>query len=229
MAKTQKRCASKLRYLSPSVVPLPGFETRLTNIWKRKFALTNKYGCTTYDTVVLKSVEDYQVFIADQVDIEMGSIHALPFIVSGGITDTIFFDPPQDIFYIGDTIHITASQEKLYLITFMDQNGCIVTKYVAAKVKASKPSFIMPNTVIITSGNIENSLFYLKSPGVFYDMTIYDRWGNLMFNIKNIESGNPESGWSPDKSNIQSGVYVYYMKIYTSDKVIQKAGTVTVL
>ncbi len=111
----------------------------------------------------------------------------------------------------------------------MDQNGCIDTKYVVTKVKASKPSFIMPNTVIITSGNIENSLFYLKSSGVFYDMTIYDRWGNLILNIKNIESGNPESGWSPDKSNIQSVVYVYYLKIYTSDKVIQKEGTVIVL
>ena len=81
----------------------------------------------------------------------------------------------------------------------------------------------------MSKASSETNHFYLKSEGVTYDMSIYDRWGNQLFHRQKIESGDPTSAWTPEKSKVQPGVYVYLLTIHTPDGNIQKVGTVTVI
>lgn len=72
-------------------------------------------------------------------------------------------------------------------------------------------------------------MFYLKAEGVTYDLSIYDRWGNLIHNVQKIKGGDPTQAWQPSRSKVGQGVYVYLITIHTDQGVINKYGTVTVL
>ena len=192
-------------------------------------SIMDKYGCIIKDTVILTSVNEYTVSMTDEITIDKMKLHALAFTDSGGTTDTILFSPDTDIQAQRDSILIRGVEDRIYSISFVDQNGCIFVKSLKVNVTTPASVFELPNVISHTSATNENRLFYLKSTGITYDMSIYDRWGNQIYDKQNIEGGNPESAWTPEKSKVQPGVYVYFLTIHTPDGAVQKVGTVTVL
>jgi CHU_C Type IX secretion signal domain len=82
---------------------------------------------------------------------------------------------------------------------------------------------------LLKASNLENKLFYLKSIGMTYDLSIYDRWGNLIFTADKSEGGDPSRAWSPGDNKEVQGVYVYKITLYTDDGLVTKYGTVAVL
>ena len=191
--------------------------------------IMDKYGCIIKDTVVLSSLNEYTVSMAEEITIDKMKLYTLAFTDSGGTTDTILFSPDTDIQAQRDSILIRGVEDRIYSISFVDQNGCIFVKSLKVNVTTPASVFELPNVISHTSATNENRLFYLKSTGITYDMSIYDRWGNQIYDKQNIEGGNPESAWTPEKSKVQPGVYVYFLTIHTPDGVVQKVGSVTVL
>ena len=192
-------------------------------------SIMDKYGCIIKDTVILTSVNEYTVSMTDEITIDKMKLHALAFTDSGGTTDTILFSPDTDIQAQRDSILIRGVEDRIYSISFVDQNGCIFVKSLKVNVTTPASVFELPNVISHTSATNENRLFYLKSTGITYDMSIYDRWGNQIYDKQNIQGGNPESAWTPEKSKVQPGVYVYFITIHTPDGAVQKVGTVMVL
>ncbi|HRO73425.1 MAG TPA: gliding motility-associated C-terminal domain-containing protein, partial [Saprospiraceae bacterium] len=73
---------------------------------------------------------------------------------------------------------------------------------------------------------VENSIRIIKS------LSIYDRWGNLIFITKDIEPANVEQGWNGKLNghDVLSGVYVWKADIeYKDDTTEIAAGDITVL
>ena len=63
-------------------------------------------------------------------------------------------------------------------------------------------------------------------------MEIYDRWGNLIFNIEGIPTSEPTLGWNGTYKgkDVNSGVYVYRYSLTTEDgEIITNIGDVTVI
>ena len=85
----------------------------------------------------------------------------------------------------------------------------------------------LPN--IISLRSIVNNTFSIKTKCKFeqFEISIYDRWGNLHYN-----TNEPASSWSPQ--NVEAGVYVYIIKykflhpLDIFDYQI-KTGTITIL
>jgi len=111
--------------------------------------------------------------------------------------------------------------------TVSDTFGCSRTDTIMIEYEC--PVYI-PNVFSLSSKNVENQTFYFRSPCkrfmTTYEMTIFDRWGSMVFH-----SDNPELVWrGMDNGEEPSiGVYFYVMK-YTShgrEKVI--AGDVSLL
>jgi hypothetical protein len=90
------------------------------------------------------------------------------------------------------------------------------------------PEIICPTVINPLSKNEENTVFFLKGNGIKYDMTIYDRWGNMAFKGKNMAFNDVNSGWRPTEL-ILSGVYIYAIIIYTDNGNIIKRGDVTII
>ncbi len=63
-------------------------------------------------------------------------------------------------------------------------------------------------------------------------MSIFDRWGNLVFLKENISAGDRSQGWDGrlNSNKVAPGVYVYKIEIVNlEDEIEIKAGDVTVL
>ncbi len=75
-------------------------------------------------------------------------------------------------------------------------------------------AFYIPNAFSPNSINIENTTFKAKGIGIDnekYEMLIYDRWGKVIFETKDMDAG-----WNGKLNNtgefVPSGVYVYYIR-----------------
>ena len=119
----------------------------------------------------------------------------------------------------------------LYVATIKDANGCIGSGKVQVKV--------IPNTVywpnVFAPGTGVNGSFYPQGdPGKItsIDLTIYNRWGNLVYSSKGMSINDSGLGWD-GKVNGQAaatGVYVFLGKVEFYDETIEEyKGTVTLL
>ena len=85
----------------------------------------------------------------------------------------------------------------------------------------------VPN-VFTPNGDLDNEVFMPLMQGVVeYNMMIYNRWGELLF-----ESNNQEIGWDGyDKGVLSpSGVYIYKLDLkFTNGERTSKFGDVTLL
>jgi len=204
----------------------------LTNLIAGEYAiaLTDSLSCSYTDMVTLTSASTLDIAIDTLVIADLGQLVALTYLNTGsGNIDTITFDPKTDIKWVMDSILVQVNSDQIYTITFVDEQGCTMTKSLTVKANAKAATFALPNILSSSTTNAENSLFYLKAMGVTYDMAIYDRWGNLMHQSIAATGGESTSAWSAIDSKVTPGVYVYFLSIRTPEGIIQKVGTVTVL
>jgi gliding motility-associated-like protein len=111
-----------------------------------------------------------------------------------------------------------SSQE--YRVTVSDLSGCTATDYLLVVVKKDTKVYI-PNA-FSPDGNIINDNFTLygdKKVKEIQLMQIYDRWGGLMFQAKNIPPNDPQYGWNGRTKGqaVELGVYVYYFEVEFTD------------
>lgn len=89
----------------------------------------------------------------------------------------------------------------------------------------------IPNVIYLNS-ETGNDIFYVQthpSDIRVYDMVIYDRWGNPVFEAIEIKTNEKRQGWDATLRNtpVDSGVFVYWIYDYLNEEPI--VGTVTVL
>lgn len=211
---------------------ITGIETHhLTNLNAGNYniVITDVNDCLTYDTLTLTDINDFDVSMPSNIDGQLGQFISIAYQSTGGSIDTIAFSPQSDIAWVTDSILVSIKDDRVYSITFVDENGCIVTKSLTIQARIPINTYILPDMVSIQSTNPENTLFYLKNEDITYDMSIYDRWGNLIYQVQSANGGDASQAWEPQKSKVVPGVYVYLINIDTIDGKIQKYGTVTVL
>jgi hypothetical protein len=196
---------------------------------KYNILLTDANGCETQDSITLTNVSNLNVTLPSEISGTIGQIISIAYQSSGGSIDTITFSPKADIDWYTDSITIDITGDRVYIITFIDEYGCIVSKTLTINADLPTSTLVLPNIISTQSTNTENTLFYLKTKGISYDMSIYDRWGNLIHNAQKITGGDPSLAWQPNRSKVGQGVYVYLITIYTDDGIVHKYGTVTVL
>jgi hypothetical protein len=110
-----------------------------------------------------------------------------------------------------------------------DLSGCEVTGTVVVTIEENKALYI-PNIFNPLSEIPGNNVFsvFTPSPSKGYTMSIYDRWGSILFHQDNLQT-NESSGWNGRSRGklVQSGVYTYRVLIEGSTDPI--LGTVTVI
>lgn len=93
-----------------------------------------------------------------------------------------------------------------------------------------EPNIFIPEA-ITPNGDGKNDEFKIQPdlslfPGE-YQLTIYNRWSNVIFQTK-----NPGEAWNGTDTNgkaVPTGAYIYYLKIkWPDNKIIEKRGNITV-
>lgn len=149
--------------------------------------------------------------------------------------DQIIWDPPLD-FECPNCLTIpldSLTESQTYLITLIDENGCIDTTTLRVEVDREIDIYI-PNVFDPNQGD-ENGTFFPQTKDddiEVLDMYIYDRWGELVYHNSNFFTNQAAEGWDGtfNGKDAASGVYVYYFK-FDAPGVgeLKKAGDITLI
>ena len=100
--------------------------------------------------------------------------------------------------------------------------------------QCGKDNVYIPNT-FTPNGDGKNDAFYPRGYGLT-DITIFrifDRWGNMLYEAKNIRSNDKNTAWYGTDlrgKNVDTGVYVYYIEGYcTNNEKVTYSGNISLL
>lgn len=202
----------------------------LTDKGKTYITGTDSNGCQQIDSVEIILIENPTVTIdeielpesevgMDIVPTYIGEISLYEWTDANGILDCTDCPYPS----------IIDRENSTLIIRIEDQFGCVDTATV--RVRFDELEIYVPNVISISSAINNNKFFYAKSiSDLAYELNIYDRWGGLIYQNKNLKANEPSSGWNPEKMNVVTGVYIYMIRYMDDDNVeYVKSGDVTLL
>jgi len=111
---------------------------------------------------------------------------------------------------------VTAISDEEYEVTITDIRGCFATAIFRLLVRSPQINIFIPNIFTPNGDGVNDGFTLFTDNQVNIDQfMIFDRWGNLMFEARNIPPNAPEMGWDGMNKGqrVNEGVYVYSIKI----------------
>jgi gliding motility-associated-like protein len=180
-------------------------------------------------------------------------VHAYPVPVAGfHPSSTIISEDDASVFFsdlsVGASIWIwnfgtgDYSSEQSPEYTFTEEGQFTVWQYVENQWGCSDsistviwlkpiPTFYIPNA-FTPNGDGVNDVFHPFGNNIDtddYEMTIYDRWGKMVFKTTNLNTAWDGKSQYSDDTAIKQGVYVYVIKLKMDGKTKIIDGTVTLI
>ncbi len=182
----------------------------------------NAEGCTKDTTIVIGAGAGPTVSLGPDLRARFGdTVLILPTFTGGrapidsfrygGIDST-----PTLLATLGGLRFVPNRSPQVVTLTVVDGAGCSATDELEIEVRVQEffqaPSAFSPN------GDDTNDLFVLRSgPEVarIEQLSIYDRWGGLLFNLNDFPPNDPSFGWdgSAEGRQLDTGVYVYTARV----------------
>lgn len=190
-------------------------------------------GCSTQKEIIIEKIIDLELNIPEIPPIPKGESAMIMPIIYPVEIDSFAWTPIE---FIKDPnqLNATVSPPKTQEYSLTIYNGtCQLTKSVLIEVLPSEEIFF-PNILSINS-NTTNNLFYLKTDPrndtTISFLKIYDRWGNLVFQKKNLQINNADEAWDGtfNGNNVDTGVYQFIAEVSVNGKLKLIIGSITVL
>ncbi|MDZ4747343.1 MAG: gliding motility-associated C-terminal domain-containing protein [Saprospiraceae bacterium] len=125
-----------------------------------------------------------------------------------------------------------VTQEQSVYINVSSVNGCTAIDSFGVYLR-NQGNYFVPN---IFSPDVDgiNDFFFLSGSAStlsIYDMTIFDRWGNLVFDAKEIGINDPAAGWDGyfRGSILNPGVFTFIIKVRIKSRSEVITGNVTLV
>ncbi len=192
-------------------------------------------GCTHESEIIITSPNEYTLSLGEDIEVNLGEEITIE-INSNGTTSQINFNSPYEIECLDSDcteFNITPFQNGQVGIQGISELNCIAEDSIQIKVNriidVYQPTIFSPNGDNLNDNfglYINNKIF--KSLSKF---SIYDRWGNRVYHIENIDS-NITNLWDGtfNGQQVLQGVYSYIAEIELIDSSIEIiSGSVTLL
>lgn len=115
---------------------------------------------------------------------------------------------------------LEALVEEDYIVTVTDKSGCSDQAIFQLFVEQPDIEIFVPN-IFTPNGDGINDGFTLFTNGfiIVEELSIYDRWGKLLFETRNIPPNEPTAGWDGQAKGqmLPNGVYLYSFLIRYPD------------
>jgi len=122
---------------------------------------------------------------------------------------------------------LVSAEEGYYTIEVENEHGCLTSNTITVSFKES--NFYIPNIISNYPNTPINGIFFLQGNSYQqYELNIFDRWGNLLFQNENAIMNIEQDGWQPN-GTVNSGVYVYMIKLTESGNTKILKGDITVI
>ena len=179
--------------------------------------VTDTNGCTSSSSNII-------IVNPEKIDVKIMASNVLPYIneiVNLSLETNVPSSLIDSIFWVNDQLSchncaaptIQVIKDENVNVVIMDKNGCVASDDIVLRVKRLNV-VDFPN-IIATNSNSGNDKFFpigkkdnIKS---VKSLSIYDRWGNLVFYKENMDVNAPDQGWnaSYNAQPVEQGVYVY--------------------
>ena len=154
--------------------------------------------------------------------------------ISGGRASLYKWEPAQFLSCADCASPVARPEQTMeYQLTVQNEFACTASATASIKVFSGGvvniPNGFSPN------GDGHNDIFYiLGGPSVkmLKDFSIFNRWGQKIFQVSNAEANDPGFGWNGTLNGkpADPGTYIYYVTIVFTDGTAQLyKGTVTLL
>ncbi len=205
-------------------------------------------GLGSYEVLILDGCDtgkvNFNVYEVDQIDVYFGKdevdIHQGQAIIldpsitnAGDSLSVLWNDGMSGSLSCLDCLEPVGypTSDIIYSV-IVENEYCTDTAWISVYVDETRRIFA-PN-IFSPGSNDANASFYLQSPdpGLLLQFTVFDRWGNQVFEAKNLPLNDPYLGWTGETMNspATAGVYVWYAEIQFFDgKVETLMGDVTLV
>lgn len=110
----------------------------------------------------------------------------------------------------------TATRTMNYVVTVKNAQGCSASDTITLKTLCSGSQVFIPNSFTPNNDGL-NDVFKVAGNGASFikSFVIYDRWGNKVFEQKNIQTNHPSAGWNGYYKAVLSlpGTYTYFVQL----------------
>jgi gliding motility-associated-like protein len=111
---------------------------------------------------------------------------------------------------------VTAISDEEYEVTITDDRGCFATTIFRLLVRSPQMNIFIPNIFTPNGDGVNDGFTLFTDPQVSIDQfLIFDRWGNMIFETRNISPNDTQMGWDGRSKGqlVNEGVYVYSIHI----------------
>jgi hypothetical protein len=122
---------------------------------------------------------------------------------------------------------IESKWEGTYSIEAANEFDCIAKD--TLQVRYKEIEIYIPNVIYGTAANPKNQVFFISSNFSFtYNLKIYDRWGNLLFEDTELNVNDHTRGWEPS-TRFNPGVFTWLIEYELGGERNAIAGDITLL
>ncbi len=193
-------------------------------------------GCTDSVAATIKQPPPL-IVVAEPADttLDLGySVRAQTLTLPIGRSVTFAWTPPAGLDCTDcEEPLITAINDGFYIVQITDEDGCVAFDTIRLRVNKYRPVYA-PNVFKPDGGRFPNDYFTLfggPAADAIELLRIYDRWGSLVFEAREIALGEADLGWDGTyKGKPLEGVFAFYATVRFIDQQTRLIeGNVTVL
>ena len=192
-------------------------------------------GCRLDTSFVVSEPPAILVNLGGDISIDLGDTLTLqPFITPLSGTYSYNWSPGTDISCTNcREPQVFPISTATYRLAVTDENGCTAFDQITITVLKRRLVYI-PNAFTPNNDNINDVFQVFTGRGVraLNHMRIYDRWGNVMFEIEALNFDDSGSaGWNGESKGrmVDPGVYIYTVEVeFIDDTTLTYRGEVTV-
>ncbi|MEZ4910372.1 MAG: gliding motility-associated C-terminal domain-containing protein [Saprospiraceae bacterium] len=200
--------------------------------------ITDINGCSS-------SISQISLINPPKMEVEIIATSEVPFvneIVGLSFETTIPINLIDSLVWMNDDLSckncinpfITVREDEDISVILIDKNGCTAIDDIALRVR--RLNIVDFPNIIATNSSTRNDKFFpigrkdnIKNVN---SLSIYDRWGNLVFYKENVELNDPDQGWDGTFRGqlVEQGVYIFVALVDFMDDTSEVIkGDVTVI
>ncbi len=210
------------------------FSPTILSPGKYYFSITDiESGCVVFDSVdvIRDSLSYLEIMIDDILEFDFCERVSIDTEISSTAYESIVWTP-SDRLSCSDCLspQLLTDHAPLLTITVTDTNGCIKKQNVLIELERDFKLFI-PSAFSPNNDGINDVLKIFSStcPVEIVAFTIFDRWGNKVFERQNFISTEMDVGWGGyiRNSNFSPETYAYVLQVRTyNDNLITQSGNI---
>ncbi len=191
-------------------------------------------GCEYVQSFIINEPPPLVLTLPQDITIEMGDSYEIESMINTFDSLVYFWDPPTNLSCLTCPSPFASPVEGvLYTLTVMDSSGCVARDDILIEVDKDRNVFI-PNVFSPNFDGTNDIFMVYGGNGVeeVLSFTIFDRWGEQLFEAKNFQPNDPVFGWNGTfkGEDMDPAVFVYMIEIlFVDERKVTYKGDVTLV